>query len=58
MVEAGVDIVEVGMPYSDPLMDGPVIQHAADQALSAASGVATSSRRVAPVARRRRRRRW
>jgi len=33
MVEAGVDIVEVGVPYSDPLMDGPVIQHAADVAL-------------------------
>ena len=33
MVDAGVDIVEVGLPYSDPLMDGPVIQAAADQAL-------------------------
>jgi tryptophan synthase alpha chain len=33
MVEAGVDIVEIGMPYTDPLMDGPVIQHAADVAL-------------------------
>jgi len=35
MVAAGVDIVEVGLPYSDPLMDGPVIQAAADQALRA-----------------------
>ena len=33
MVESGVDIVEVGIPYSDPLMDGPVIAYAADQAL-------------------------
>jgi tryptophan synthase alpha chain len=33
MAEAGVDIVEVGVPYSDPLMDGPVIAYAADQAL-------------------------
>lgn len=33
MVEAGVDIVEVGLPYSDPVMDGPVIQEAAEIAL-------------------------
>ena len=33
MVGAGVDIVEIGIPYTDPLMDGPVIQHAADVAL-------------------------
>ena len=33
MVEAGVDIVEIGIPYTDPLMDGPVIAHAADVAL-------------------------
>ncbi|ACU74567.1 tryptophan synthase, alpha subunit [Catenulispora acidiphila DSM 44928] len=34
MVEGGCDIIEVGLPYSDPAMDGPVIQAAADQALS------------------------
>ena len=33
MVETGVDIVEIGVPYTDPLMDGPVIAHAADVAL-------------------------
>jgi len=33
MVEGGVDLVEVGLPYSDPVMDGPVIQAAADRAL-------------------------
>jgi len=33
LVDAGVDIVEVGVPYTDPLMDGPVIQQAADAAL-------------------------
>ncbi|MGZ4665505.1 MAG: tryptophan synthase subunit alpha [Frankiaceae bacterium] len=39
MVGAGVDIVEVGLPYSDPLMDGPTIQAAVDAAL--AGGVRT-----------------
>ncbi len=39
MVASGVDIVEVGLPYSDPVMDGPVIQRAAEQAL--ANGVRT-----------------
>lgn len=34
LVESGVDIVEVGFPYSDPLMDGPVIQAAAQHALA------------------------
>lgn len=29
----GVDLVEVGMPYSDPILDGPVIQRAGTQAL-------------------------
>lgn len=33
MVEAGVDVVELGLPYSDPVMDGPVIAQAAEAAL-------------------------
>jgi tryptophan synthase alpha chain len=39
LVRSGVDIVEVGVPYSDPGMDGPVIQRAAEAALE--SGVRT-----------------
>ena len=30
----GVDMVEIGMPYSDPMMDGPVIQRAGTAALN------------------------
>jgi tryptophan synthase alpha chain len=34
MVDGGVDAIEVGFPYSDPVMDGPTIQAAADLALA------------------------
>ena len=37
MAEAGADGFEVGIPYSDPLMDGPVIQRGSDLALAAGS---------------------
>lgn len=33
MAESGVDVIELGLPYSDPVMDGPVIQAATVQAL-------------------------
>ncbi|WP_221584392.1 tryptophan synthase subunit alpha [Microbacterium sp. G2-8] len=35
MAENGVDIIELGPPYSDPVMDGPVIQEATNEALVA-----------------------
>jgi len=34
LVEGGCDLVEVGIPYSDPVMDGTTIQNAANQALA------------------------
>jgi len=40
LVAAGCDIIEVGLPYSDPVMDGPTIQAAAQQALD--GGVRTT----------------
>lgn len=34
LVEAGVDVIELGIPFSDPMADGPVIQLAMERALS------------------------
>ncbi len=39
-VNAGADLLELGMPYSDPLADGPVIHAAGTQALAAGADVA------------------
>ena len=50
MVEAGVDAVEVGMPYSDPLMEGPVIQAAHQASLDAGTRQADVLRTVGAVA--------
>ncbi|MGH7166543.1 MAG: tryptophan synthase subunit alpha, partial [Nitrospiraceae bacterium] len=33
MERAGADIIELGVPFSDPIADGPIIQQAADRAL-------------------------
>ena len=33
LVEGGADIIELGVPFSDPMADGPVIQHASEVAL-------------------------
>jgi tryptophan synthase alpha chain len=50
MVEAGCDVIEVGLPYSDPVMDGPTIQAAAQQALEAGTRTADVLRTVEAVA--------
>ncbi len=50
MVRGGVDIVEVGLPYSDPVMDGPTIQAAAELAVRAGVGARDALRAVAAVA--------
>ena len=38
---SGVDIIELGMPYSDPLADGPVIQESSAQALANGMSITT-----------------
>jgi tryptophan synthase alpha chain len=50
MVAGGVDVVEVGVPYSDPVMDGPTVQQAADPAVRAGVGIPDALRAVAAVA--------
>jgi tryptophan synthase alpha chain len=39
LVDAGADLVEVGLPYSDPVLDGPTIQVAAEAALRAGTRI-------------------
>ena len=39
MVEAGADIIELGVPFSDPMADGPVIQKAGEKALALGVGM-------------------
>jgi tryptophan synthase alpha chain len=50
MAKAGADIVEIGLPYSDPMMDGPVIQEAVHRALIGGTRVADVLRTVEAVA--------
>jgi tryptophan synthase alpha chain len=40
LVDGGVDAIEIGFPYSDPVMDGPIIQAAAEQSLAHGTGAA------------------
>ncbi len=39
MIDAGADIVELGIPYTDPVIDGPVVQRATEAALAAGTHV-------------------
>ena len=50
MAESGADVIEIGLPYSDPLMDGPVIQEAVHAALTNGTKVADVLRTVEAVA--------
>ena len=50
IAQAGADIIEIGLPYSDPLMDGPVIQEAVYRALTGGVHVADVLATVEAVA--------
>ncbi len=50
LVDSGCDVIEVGLPYSDPVMDGPTIQAAAQQALERGVRTADVLRTVEAVA--------
>ncbi|PJM72841.1 tryptophan synthase subunit alpha [Bifidobacterium primatium] len=50
MVEHGVDAVEIGLPYSDPVMDGPVIQAASQIALDNGESINNVFKAVETVA--------
>jgi tryptophan synthase alpha chain len=49
MVAGGCDVIEVGVPYSDPVMDGPTIQAAAEPAVRAGVGLRDAFAAVAGV---------
>ena len=40
LVDAGADVIELGVPFSDPMADGPVIQHASERAIEKGVGLA------------------
>ncbi len=40
LVESGADLIELGVPFSDPMADGPVIQHASERSISKGVGLA------------------
>ncbi len=51
VARAGADVLEIGVPFSDPLADGPVIQRASERALAAGMTLTRRDRRRAPRAR-------
>jgi tryptophan synthase alpha chain len=47
LVAAGADVIELGVPFSDPMADGPVIQHASERAIAKGIGLGDVLRWVA-----------
>ena len=49
LAEKGVDFIEAGMPYSDPLADGPTIQYSSSVALKNGMNLATYFKQIAKI---------
>lgn len=49
-IDGGADLIEFGLPFSDPLADGPVIHEAATQALAAGTVIEQLLGEIAPIA--------
>ena len=59
LVAAGADVLELGVPFSDPMADGPVIQRSSERALARGAGLSYVLETRARVPRdAMRRRRW
>jgi tryptophan synthase alpha chain len=52
LADAGVDILELGVPFSDPVADGPVIQRASEAALAAGTSLEDCLGAAAEISRR------
>jgi len=52
-IDAGADLLEIGLPYSDPLADGVTLQHASSAAIAAGANLEGSLDLVAQVSRQR-----
>jgi tryptophan synthase alpha chain len=51
LARAGADVIEVGVPFSDPIADGPVIQRASERALAAGGTLGATLELIADVRR-------
>lgn len=51
IAEAGADVIEIGVPFSDPIADGPVIQRASERALAAGASLGSALTLVEEVRR-------
>jgi len=48
-VEAGADIVEIGIPFTDPLADGPTVQRSSERALAAGASMESALEMIADI---------